>query len=508
MATDLALRVRLLLDAHTPRQWHLDLLQRISATPFLTAEAEWVEGGAALPGAAERLFKVEAAAYRLAPAAASRRAAAAAFDRLRPGPAAPDLVLDLLGGPVRPLPAGCAGARRWRLTFDGVPGEAGLLAAFLSRHAPVAEIREGDRLVLAARIGTEHQGVMCQAFEDGSARTVTVVMAALDTLQSPDPGEAPAIAYDPPRPGALSGTNVSRQAASTLGRALLRKAYGTVFATPHWRVGWRRLEGGADLIDLRRHPQDGWNNLPDDGRRFYADPFPIEHQGRTFLFVEDFEHALGKGVISVVEFGPEGPRGAPVPVLELPCHLSYPFVFHADGAVWMIPETSGAGTVELFRATDFPGGWVKEATLLAGVVASDATLFERDGRWWMFATVRDGKAGAFSDVLHLWSAPSFRGPFLPHAHNPVLIDIASARPAGRLVERGGRLWRPVQDCRAGYGAALGIARVDRLDDSGFAQTVETILRAGPEWPGRRFHTLNRTAAFEFIDGSAPAPRRF
>ena len=62
----------------------------------------------------------------------------------------------------------------------------------------------------------------------------------------------------------------------------------------------------------------GWTDLPDDGRRFYADPFPIVWRGRTFLFVEEFEHRRGKGVISAVEFGADGPLGAPEPVLETP----------------------------------------------------------------------------------------------------------------------------------------------------------------------------------------------
>lgn len=143
----------------------------------------------------------------------------------------------------------------------------------------------------------------------------------------------------------------------------------------------------------------------------------------------------------------------------------------------MIPESCSAGRVDLFRATAFPGGWVKEVALIDGVTASDATLIERDGLWWLFATVRDG-GGSFSDALHLWSAPDFRGPWTPHPRNPVLIDIASARPAGEMIIRDGQLLRPVQDCRLGYGKALGIARVTQLDGDGFAQEVESIIEAG------------------------------
>jgi hypothetical protein len=76
-----------------------------------------------------------------------------------------------------------------------------------------------------------------------------------------------------------------------------------------------------------------------------------------------------------------------------------------------------------------------------------------------------------------------------------------------VVQRNGALIRPFQDCRDGYGAALGLARITRLDDEAFEQQVETILRPGPLWPGRRLHTLNRAGSLECIDGSGTA-RRF
>jgi hypothetical protein len=119
----------------------------------------------------------------------------------------------------------------------------------------------------------------------------------------------------------------------------------------------------------------------------------------------------------------------------------------------------------------------------------------------MTATVRDG-GGSYSDALHLWSARSFRGPWTPHRKNPVLIDTAAARPAGRVVERGERLIRPVQDCRRGYGAALALAEITRLDDNRFEQSVVSVLEPGKSWPGRRLHTVNRAGRLECIDGSA------
>jgi len=499
----LTLGVRL--DGRAPRRWHLRLLEALAA-PGRDLCVARAPGPGALPGNAGLLFAVEARLRRLpgdGPAAPVPLSAFAAYPDLD----AAGLVLDLCGD-VAPAP----GRRVWRLTFDGACGEAGLLAALLAGRTPVAALLEGERVVAAGRLGTESLTVMRTAFEDGLIRTVDLVRAAL----AGDESGAPVLsseAFLPPAPAGLSVPAIGLRAGTMLARTVAARLHRLGYRTPHWRVGWRHL-AGPDVIDLRRLPSQGWHDLPDDGLRFYADPFPIVHAGRTILFVEEYPHATGRGVISAVAFGPDGPEGVPVPVLEEPHHLSYPFVFERDGAHWMIPESGAAGTIDLYRATAFPGGWVKTATLVADVTASDATLLEQAGRWWLFATVRDrgldlpdrAARGAYSDALHLWSAPDFRGPWTPHPRNPVLVDFAAARPAGRIVARDGALIRPVQDCRRGYGEALSLARIDRLDAQGYAQTVETTLRAGPGFPGSRLHTLNRTEAFEFIDGSGSAPR--
>jgi hypothetical protein len=336
------------------------------------------------------------------------------------------------------------------------------------------------------------------AFGDILARTATLLVAAFDRKSTGKVAElGPAVTINTPA--------VAWFALRSLSCALASRLYHLCYNAPHWRIGWRFVDG-ADVVDLGTHPQTGWRELPDDGRRFYADPFPVERNGHIHLFVEDFEHRRGRGVISAVEFNDKGPVGTPHPVLEASLHLSYPFVFEHRDEMWMVPESCAAGTIDLYRGAPFPDRWVKEGTLVAGIVASDATLFEHGGRWWMLATVQDD-GGSHSDALYIWSAPDLLGPWAPHRRNPILVDIASARPAGRVLRRAGRLIRPIQDCREGYGAALGLAEITRLDDDDFTQRVEAVLRPGPRWPGRRLHTLNRAGRLECIDGSAFA-RRF
>jgi hypothetical protein len=128
-----------------------------------------------------------------------------------------------------------------------------------------------------------------------------------------------------------------------------------------------------------------------------------------------------------------------------------------------------------------------------------------DGLFWMFAVIRNG-IGGYSDTLAIWSADDLLGPWLPHAGNPILVDDRTARPAGKMVHLDGKLYRPVQDCRKAYGAAVNLMRVTRLDRDGFAQELEGSISSGPTWPGRRVHTLNYNGRLEAIDGFVPRPR--
>jgi len=495
------MHVRVRLDGANPRRWHISLLNRLSSMPGIEAvSVEVASGPEDWPVQADLLFRLEALIFRLAPNGSLPvpQTDLAAWTHS----AAPDLVLDLCGDATAPDPV-------WRVAYDGGLGETGLLASLLAGRVPRLDLLEGDAVIASGRLGADYRGSIALSFEDALARTITIVLAALrDRLAGRARAAVPPARATLPAPPARI---LASRPARLVARSLVGRLYRLCYHAPHWRTGWRFLRG-PDLIDLGRHPEGGWRVLPDDGRRFYADPFPLAVAGTTHVFVEEFPHATGKAIISAVRFGPDGPEGPPVPVLEEPYHLSYPFVFAQAGAIWMVPESSAAGTVDLYRATRYPGGWVKEATLLSGVVASDATLVEQDGRWWMFATVRDAPPGAppgsgcHHDALHLWSAPDFRGPYTPHPANPVLVDPSFARPAGRIVARDGALIRPVQDCAHGYGRALSLARIDRLDLDGFAQTILSRIEPGPAWPGSALHTLNAGGGIECIDGSGRASR--
>jgi hypothetical protein len=487
------MRVLVRLDTFPVWEWHVDLVSSLASRDGFEVHVDWVTTSTSRIREWKRLeglFALERRLHGVRDTAVTKmdRGVMAAYRTVAADDA--DVVLDLSEEPG-------SHPRSWWLEYDGHPGGISAVTAVLEGRTPVVTVVSRSGGVRAAgRPGSELPGVAVVAFGDLLAGCATLIRKAL--------AEQP-FTYPPQLPESLAPARRSTavRTARAVANGAAGKAYRALYRAPHWRVGWRFVDG-ADVLDLLDHPGTGWRDLRDDGHHFYADPFPVEHLGRHHLFVEDYDHRQKRGVISVVEFGPEGPLGVPYPVLEHEVHLSYPHVLATDGEIWMVPETSGAGTIELYRAVSYPDRWIKEAILVDGVEASDATVFEHAGSWWMTATVRHG--GAFSDSLHVWYAPRITGPWTPHHRNPLLVDIATARPAGRVVNRGGRLLRPVQDGRRGYGASLAIMEITALDEDRFDQRLVGLLGPDERWPGRRLHTLNRAGRLECIDGSAYSPR--
>jgi hypothetical protein len=186
-------------------------------------------------------------------------------------------------------------------------------------------------------------------------------------------------------------------------------------------------------------------------------------------------------------------------VLETDYHLSYPFVFEHEGQLYMIPETGRNKTVELYRCVDFPLAWRLERVLIDGLRLVDATLHKGADRWWMFANSAAGASRVFDDELHLFSAERLLGDWKPHPKNPVKSDARSARPAGRLFEREGSLYRPAQICVPRYGAGLAIQRVTKLTPQDYAERqVERILPP-PQTGLFGLHTMNRAGDLTVVD---------
>lgn len=242
--------------------------------------------------------------------------------------------------------------------------------------------------------------------------------------------------------------------------------------------------------------------LPEPKGRFLADPFAFSNGDRLTILAEDFDWRTNVGRIAAIEVGEGGKIGQPELAVERSSHLSYPYLLQVGDELLCIPESSEAGDVILYRASDDRRSWAKAATLMEDVPIIDPTLFQHGGKWWLFGTRAD--AGD-NFKLFGWHADDLTGPWRPHSANPLKTDIRSSRPAGPLFVHEGALYRPAQDCSTGYGAAVVVNRILILTPDAFEE--EIVSRIAPDAGGRYptgLHTLCGVDGRTIIDGSRSA----
>jgi hypothetical protein len=115
--------------------------------------------------------------------------------------------------------------------------------------------------------------------------------------------------------------------------------------------------------------------------------------------------------------------------------------------------------------------------------------------------------------LRLFHADRLTGPWAEHPRSPVLAgDLRRARPAGRVIQYGGRLYRFAQDGVPHYGTAVRAFEVVTLTPDGYEErpaAPEVVLAPGPApWCSGRVHHIDAHEVgpgrwVACVDGSLP-----
>lgn len=261
---------------------------------------------------------------------------------------------------------------------------------------------------------------------------------------------------------------------------------------PTWEIGLRN-----STRPLYEQPVGGaaftFNTAPVG--HFWADPCLTEDAAGLRVFFEDYDYATQRGVIAVSEVDRTGHMLEARTVLDLPYHLSYPFVFRYGGDWYMIPETASAGVIELYRATRFPNEWQRVQTLL-DIAGLDSTVFEHEGKWWMFTTPDLGRHHAA--ITLLFSAETPLGPWIQHPVSPISSDVRVARSAGPVIRDGRRLLRVSQNCAGNYGRNVAFSEILELTPASYRERLLTEAFS-PRPSDIGMHTYGRSGTWEVID---------
>lgn len=266
-----------------------------------------------------------------------------------------------------------------------------------------------------------------------------------------------------------------------------------------WRVGFIRRPL-AHVLEAESLQAQSITWLPPCPRsfQFIADPFGIQRDGLTTIFVEAFDYRVRRGEIQYFQYRNQTLVRQGLALAE-PFHLSYPSLIEDGGELYMLPEGYKSGALTLYRCERFPDRWTPVHRLL-DLPAIDATVTRHDGRWWMFHALPGPHDRAMRE-LHIAWADQLAGPWTSHPGNPVRSGFLDSRPGGSAFTHDGALYLPVQECRPTYGAAIRLLKIDVLTPTDFAATE--VRRFAPDDLLEGFsdglHTLSGGSDLTLID---------
>lgn len=264
---------------------------------------------------------------------------------------------------------------------------------------------------------------------------------------------------------------------------------------------WVLLYQKASDNNFETHSYKDFIKLKPTSDRFWADPFVVNMKDKYYVFVEEFLYKANKGHIAVLELDKNGQLQKTQKIIENPYHMSYPFVFQRDSAYYMIPETGGNRSIDLYKCTGFPWKWEFVKSIMKDINAVDTTLFYHNGKWWLFTLIDEINSSlAVSPELYLfWSDDFLSDQWTGHPMNPVVTDVRYARPAGRIFIRDGNIYRPSQDCAGRYGNSFDINHILKLTCEDYEEM--SVVKVKPDWDKslQGAHTFNSDKDFYILD---------
>lgn len=267
-----------------------------------------------------------------------------------------------------------------------------------------------------------------------------------------------------------------------------KKIIRKLFYLNAWNIGYRTInDDSLPINDVKIK----YKLLPTTDSKYYADPFVFKYNNDIYLFAEYMNRYSGKGTIAVSKFE-NGKFSKFSEVLKEDFHLSYPNVFSYNGQIYMIPETSAAGQVRLYKSVDFPNKWSLEKILIDDEkpYVDTSLFFDEEGKIYLYLFwIENGEK------------QSKYCSFDMSTYQITEIDkenICVERPAGNPFLNDKNMLRAVQNCGEYYGKSMFVVDVDTETVIGEITDKNLILDPNVK-KLTGMHTLNRIEGFEVID---------
>ena len=258
--------------------------------------------------------------------------------------------------------------------------------------------------------------------------------------------------------------------------SLRTKIYRYVYEQ-HWTIGFIEqpitevLEGMRLIVHyVKNMPRECW----------FADPFILDCNDKEILVLaEEFNYDIRRGRIAKLTIDRNTYRLLNYNiVLDLPTHLSFPFVWREKEKVYICPENSASGGWNMYeydRETDA----ITFVRKLSDKPLTDAVLTNVNSKNVVISTNIPMQNG---NRLTVYNEKD-------EIIKEIVLDSNVARNAGDWFRVGNKCYRPAQDCNGAYGKAVIIQEINNIDSTFDLKDIRRI-----ESTNRKFttgcHTFN------------------
>ena len=260
-----------------------------------------------------------------------------------------------------------------------------------------------------------------------------------------------------------------------------------------WNIGFIEEELSNTIAD--KNPKIHWvkKRFSD---RWFADPFILDvTESKIIILAEEYCYKIRRGRIARLEIDRNTYEEKDFEIiLDLPTHLSFPFIVRKNGKVYILPENSASGTSTIYEYND-KNRKITPLHHIAEEPFADATIFEMEDRSYLFTTIAPNTN---SNALEIYSFDIDKLQVIERIATIEFPQICG-RNAGEVFMVNGQLYRPAQDCTQCYGHGVILQRICIKDGKWSFEDVNRIYPNSFKY-NQGLHTFNNYKGLTVIDG--------
>jgi len=247
-----------------------------------------------------------------------------------------------------------------------------------------------------------------------------------------------------------------------------------------------------------------WNStkIKNPPNHYLADPFVVRRNKEDYCFVEDYCYETLKASICVYKLSVNKAERLGT-AIEEPFHISYPYVFEYQSKLYMCPESANNKDIRIYECIDFPLKWGLKKVIFSDISAVDSTIFQYNGRWWLFTSTDSGDSGDYcSDLLIYYADNPFSDYWTPHKNNPIFVDSMKGRMGGILFDEKDVYRVSQQQGFNMYGKSTTINKIVQLTENQYIE--ESYVTIKPNFfknikGTHHIHSNGAVTVFDFVE---------